>query len=423
MRAFKNGFLYSFGKYVFYIFVLLFIAFIIKFFNIPIPNFLYIDEVHAIFSDTWYNDDIVIERAVIQSSFTNSTIINQGTNTSIPNTDHKNFIEFSNPSNNVLAFTIPQLNSHYAYAVRVYMCWKGSTPSIVPNKVYLGTSFKDFTEHVVSYSWTDLGNRPTPNYSSSYNTACIVLNTAFTPTTKANVMALDINSMSGVTKFGFYGVEVMPLGIGDTYLSTTLVNTITNSLAGYNNSLGNLQNSITSNANSNRNVITSNANSNANRIISNQNSNTETQISNANSNTDRQIANDNSNQAQTNSNLNKINDSINNDDVDNNQASSYFSNFHSDDFGLSDIVSIPLNYINQLSTNSCVPLSFTLPFVHQSVSLPCMNEVYNRHFSSFLTIWHIISTGIISYWVCINIFASVKGFKDPQSDKVEVLDL
>lgn len=123
------------------------------------------------------------------------------------------------------------------------------------------------------------------------------------------------------------------------------------------------------------------------------------------------------------SSTNETNDLIKDDSIDNQQANSYFENFDSDDFGLSDIVAIPLTYINNLSSGVCTPLNLPLPFVNHNVSLPCMTNVYQTHFPTFLTLWQLITNGLISYWVCVNIFASVKGFKDPQSDKVEVFDL
>lgn len=104
-------------------------------------------------------------------------------------------------------------------------------------------------------------------------------------------------------------------------------------------------------------------------------------------------------------------------------ANSFFSDFESDDFGLSDIVTMPLEFIKGLSSNTCNSLKLPMPFINQNVELPCMTSIYQTYFGSFLTLYQAISTGLISYWVCINIFALVQGFKNPENDQVEVLDL
>ena len=52
-----------------------------------------------------------------------------------------------------------------------------------------------------------------------------------------------------------------------------------------------------------------------------------------------------------------------------------------------------------------------------------MTEIYESKFSSIYNLWKIVSFGIVSYLIAIDIFHIVKGFKDPESDKVEVLDL
>lgn len=104
-------------------------------------------------------------------------------------------------------------------------------------------------------------------------------------------------------------------------------------------------------------------------------------------------------------------------------ANSFFGDFESDDYGLSDIITMPLSFINGLSSSTCNSLEFPVPFVNQNVELPCMSSIYKKHFSSFLSLYQIITTGIIAYWCCVNMFRLVQGFKDPEKDEIEVLDL
>lgn len=105
------------------------------------------------------------------------------------------------------------------------------------------------------------------------------------------------------------------------------------------------------------------------------------------------------------------------------QANSFFNNFKDDDYGLSDVITMPLTFIKGLANNSCNSLNLPLPFVNKNAILPCMTSIYQDYFGSFLQIYQLITTGFISYWVCINIFALVQGFKNPDNDKVEVMEL
>lgn len=119
----------------------------------------------------------------------------------------------------------------------------------------------------------------------------------------------------------------------------------------------------------------------------------------------------------------KINGSLNDDNVDSDVGTGFFQNFNDNDFGLSEIITIPLNTITSLTSKTCNPLSIPIPKTGKNISLPCMTQVYQDNIPSIFSIWQIVSFGIIAYFVAIDIFHIVKGFKDPESDKVEVLDL
>lgn len=125
----------------------------------------------------------------------------------------------------------------------------------------------------------------------------------------------------------------------------------------------------------------------------------------------------------TNNAINDVNNSINNSNVDNGVGEGFFDDFTSQDFGLSQIITIPLNTIQSLTSKSCVPLQVPIPFTNSNINLPCMTEIYETKFPSIYNLWKIVSFGIVAYLIAIDIFHIVKGFKDPESDKVEVLDL
>ena len=123
--------------------------------------------------------------------------------------------------------------------------------------------------------------------------------------------------------------------------------------------------------------------------------------------------------------INDLNDNIMSDDVDDaeDDAEDFFNDFSQNTHGLTGIITAPLRLINSLSSSSCSSLTFPLPFVSQNVVLPCMSTIYTTYFPTFLSIYQLITTGIIAYWVCLNLFRVVKNLQDPDSHRIEVLDL
>lgn len=130
-------------------------------------------------------------------------------------------------------------------------------------------------------------------------------------------------------------------------------------------------------------------------------------------------------QDETNEKLDETNETLKDSNVSeaNESANSFFNDFESDDFGLSDIITLPLTFIEGLSSGTCNDLNLPVPFVDQNIVLPCMTEIYEEHFGDFLTLYQLITTGFISYWVCVNVFRMVQNFKSPDNDEIEVLDL
>lgn len=132
----------------------------------------------------------------------------------------------------------------------------------------------------------------------------------------------------------------------------------------------------------------------------------------------------NGNQAVSDS-VNYLNDNLNNDDTSEatSEINDFFSNFSTNNHGLTGIISAPLNAINSLTSKTCSPLVLPLPFVNQNLTLPCMRNIYVQNFGAFMNIYDVITLGIISYWVMVRIFNLVKDFKNPEHDEIEVMDL
>lgn len=128
----------------------------------------------------------------------------------------------------------------------------------------------------------------------------------------------------------------------------------------------------------------------------------------------------------TNDKLNDLNDSINSDDVNDSTsaANNFFNGFETNTFGLTSIITSPLTLIGSITSSTCSPLGLKVPFLKDTtLNLPCMSAIYSQYFGTFLTIYQTITFGIVAYWVSVKIFALVKDFKNPDNDKVEVLDL
>lgn len=126
-----------------------------------------------------------------------------------------------------------------------------------------------------------------------------------------------------------------------------------------------------------------------------------------------------------NDSINSVNNTLNNSDTDSaqEQIDSDFNDFDIETHGLTLVVGAPIRLFRSLLTNQCTALTIPLPFVDQNIVLPCMSTIYTQHFGGFLTLYRLITDGVIGYWVCIKTFKKVKDFLNPIDEKVEVFDL
>lgn len=85
---------------------------------------------------------------------------------------------------------------------------------------------------------------------------------------------------------------------------------------------------------------------------------------------------------QTNENINKINDYINDDSIDDNHISSGMHDLPQTTSltPFADFLNLPLNWIQNFmdSSNSCHDLIIPLPFVNKNLTLPCMSGFWNK---------------------------------------------
>lgn len=122
--------------------------------------------------------------------------------------------------------------------------------------------------------------------------------------------------------------------------------------------------------------------------------------------------------------ISDLNNTINDDNVDSSSWANFFNNFTTNTFGLTSIVTAPLNLIQSLTNTTCTDLQLPLPYLtNKYLTLPCMSTIYSQYFGSFFTLYQTITYGIVAYWVCVRIFNLVKDFKNPEHDEIEVVDL
>lgn len=133
----------------------------------------------------------------------------------------------------------------------------------------------------------------------------------------------------------------------------------------------------------------------------------------------------NSNIKDTNNTIKDTNDTIKDDNVDSStsQGSSFFNDFQSGDVGsLTDIVSLPLDYISHLN-DSCTP--FVIPAGSLgNITIPCLSSIWSKtSFANVINTASVLINGFICYKLLLNLFYFFKDLKDPDNDKVEVMDL
>lgn len=93
------------------------------------------------------------------------------------------------------------------------------------------------------------------------------------------------------------------------------------------------------------------------------------------------------------------------------------------DSNVTSIISAPLAVIGNLTTATCSPLNLPLPFVNKNLQLPCFRPLLVNQFPEFFVLFDLVTTGVISYYVVLGIFKILKNTKDPDNDKIEVMDI
>lgn len=121
--------------------------------------------------------------------------------------------------------------------------------------------------------------------------------------------------------------------------------------------------------------------------------------------------------------LDDINDTMKNDDVDTEGAGSFFSDFSTVNHGgISGVITAPLSAISKV-TDTCKPFSFKIK--EQVVELPCGDTLFwnKEGFAPLKIIWNIILGGGIIYALVCKLFKVIQNLKNPDDDRVEMINL
>lgn len=108
--------------------------------------------------------------------------------------------------------------------------------------------------------------------------------------------------------------------------------------------------------------------------------------------------------------------------ITNNDTGSFFSNFSINDHGLSQFVTLPLNYIITFKNSSCIPIS--LPFPHLSnITIPCMSTFISDRVPAVWNLYVVLINGFVIYRILISLLGDIKNIHKPDNDRIEVIDL
>jgi hypothetical protein len=100
-----------------------------------------------------------------------------------------------------------------------------------------------------------------------------------------------------------------------------------------------------------------------------------------------------------------------------------FKYFKTTTFGLEAIITMPLATIAEITTDTCTGVVLPLPFVSTDLTLPCMGTYYTTYLGGLFDLYQTIVTGVISYYVMVQLLHLIKKSTEPGHASVEVLDL
>lgn len=118
-----------------------------------------------------------------------------------------------------------------------------------------------------------------------------------------------------------------------------------------------------------------------------------------------------------------IKNTITNDNITSSDADGFASNdAFSDTTGLESVINLPLNMVNSLS-NQCVPIQIHIPYLETDATIPCMSTIYRSKFNNLYTLVKLVVNGFLVYRILLKVYELVHEAKQPDEDKLEVIEL
>lgn len=111
------------------------------------------------------------------------------------------------------------------------------------------------------------------------------------------------------------------------------------------------------------------------------------------------------------------------DTIDNNK-SSWFTGFNINTRGLTSIVTAPFRYFRYIINSNGACSSLSLPtYYFGNIQLPCIQSILYSKIPDIVTLYGVIMSGLICYYVIVGYFRLVMVCFNPTDSRIEVVDL
>ena len=86
----------------------------------------------------------------------------------------------------------------------------------------------------------------------------------------------------------------------------------------------------------------------------------------------------------------------------------FFTDFSLNDHGLSSFITLPLSFLQDMSSSSCSSVSFPFPRTNQNIVLPCLSSFYNQHIQPIYVLITLVIRFIVYYRIGLDCFNFIK---------------
>lgn len=129
------------------------------------------------------------------------------------------------------------------------------------------------------------------------------------------------------------------------------------------------------------------------------------------------------NTSETNQKVDDLNESINSSDIEDSEgiAGSFFDDFKvTDNGGISAVVTAPLSAIEKMVSGTCTPIEGT--YKGKEFSFPC-GDTFWAEMPDVKQFLNIVLGGFLCYGILAKLYLLIDRLKDPEDDRVDVMNL